>query len=178
MATRKKSPLTRCSGTLTESGYLAWIRSALRAKSLKWKPRNDALLAARRPYKGTNKLQKWECQCSMCSGWFKLKEVVVDHHPHAAGSILSVADIGPFAERLYCEVDNLRVLCVECHRGHTLAELKGLTLKEAKLEIVVNDIMKDKKKTLDILQANGHTHCRNNEQRKQALLTILGAKND
>lgn len=177
VARQSKAPLTRCNGTMTESAYLAWIRSALRSKSLRWEPRNTALHLARRPYSGPNKRQKWEYQCALCLEWFTLKEVVVDHYPEEAGSILSVEDIGPFAERLYCEVDNLRVLCEWDHRVHTLQSSKNISREEAILEIRVNDTMKDKKKTLSILQQHGYTNATNDEKRKAALKEIFRKEN-
>ncbi len=169
----KDDPLTRCNGTMTESAYLGWIRSALRSKSLRWEPRNTALQLARSPYSGPNKRQKWQYQCAICKQYFTLKEVVVDHYPEEAGSILSVEDIGPFAERLYCEVDNLRVLCEWDHRIHTLQSSKGISREEAILEIRVNDTMKDKKATLALLQENGYNNCTNDEKRKVALREIF-----
>jgi hypothetical protein len=173
MSKKDKAPLTRCNGTLTESQYLAWIRSALRSKSLRWEPRNTALQLARTPYSGPNKRQKWQYQCAICKQQFTLKEVVVDHYPEEAGSILSVEDIGPFAERLYCEVDNLRVLCEWDHRIHTLQSSKNISREEAILQIKVNDTMKDKKKTLALLQENGYNNASNDEKRKQALREIF-----
>lgn len=179
MASKKseKAPLTRCSGTMNESQYLAWIRSCLRSKSLKWKPRTDCILAARRPYKGPNKQQKYEVLCAMCKGWFKLKEIAVDHYPVEAGSIKSVEDIGPFAERLFCETDNLRCLCHECHRKWTLASSKGITIEQAALEILVNDTLKDKKKTIALLKENEYNNCSNDEKRKAALMEIFRSGN-
>ena len=144
MPTKKTATLTRCDGTMTESAYLAWIRSALRSKSLRWGPRSNALLAARRSYRGPNKLQRWEYLCKLCSKWYKAKETCVDHYPVAAGSILSVADISQFCENLYCNSDNLRVLCVSCHAIHTLAEKRGITHEEAAFEKRVNERMKSK----------------------------------
>ena len=149
MATKKAEKKTRCSGTMTESAYLAWIRSALRSKSLRWPPRNEALQRARRPYKGTNKLQKWEYHCDLCASWFKGKEVVVDHFPEPAGSILSVEDIGPFANNLYCEISNLRVLCKPCHDVHTYAEKNNVSFAEAYKQKQVIEITK--RPTADVL---------------------------
>ncbi len=173
----EKAPLTRCGGTLTESAYLQWIRSALRSRSLRWPPRNAAIQSARRAYTGTNRLQKWEHSCAICKQWFKMKDVVVDHHPHAAGSILSVDDIGPFAERLFCEVDNLRVLCVECHDIHTLAEKQGITFVEARVEKEINNMMKSPQ-LLDFLKHNGYTGATvsNAEKRRIAVSNILKEK--
>lgn len=172
---KQKEPLTRCSGTMTESAYLAWIRSCLRSKSLRWKPRTDCLEAARRPYKGPNKRQKYEYQCAICKEWYKADDVVVDHYPEEAGSILCAEDIGPFAERLFCEVDNLRCLDVWCHRVWTYqSSHEGCSWEEAVLEIRVNDALKKeaKKNTLALLQEKGY-NCKNDEQRKQALREIF-----
>ena len=174
MARVQKEQLVRAGGTMTESQYLAWIRSALRSKSLKWPPRNEAIKRARRSYNGPNKLQKWECQCAICKGWFKLKEIAVDHYPVAAGSILSVADISKFVENLYCEVENLRVLCNPCHDIHTLAEKNGITFEQAKFEKKVNELMKDNN-LLDYLKIYGYTgtSVSNVEKRKAAVREIL-----
>ena len=178
MATKKKQTekLTRCSGTLTESAYLAWIRSALRAKSLRWKPRTDALQLARRPYKGPNKRQQWEYQCALCKAWHKADDVIVDHFPHAAGSILSVEDIGPFAERLFCEVDNLRVLDKVCHDIHTLSEKLGMSFADAQIEKEVIDICKRKAKDVVAFCLDygyNATELTNPEKRRKAVQTIL-----
>lgn len=165
----------RCNNTMTESQYLAWIRSTLRSKSLKWPPRAKALELARRPYHGPSKQQKWQYQCAICGEWFKAKEVVVDHFPVAAGSILSVEDIGPFANNLYCEVDNLRVLCSEDHDIHTLAEKNEISFEEARKLKRVIELLKpaNKKEMLGILLQHGYSNCKNEAQRKAALIEIL-----
>lgn len=152
-----KALKTRCGNTMTESAYLAWIRSALRSKSLKWPPRTQALTLARRPYKGINKQQKWEYKCAICGQWWKMKDVVVDHYPVACGSILSVNDIGKFANNLYCEVDNLRVVDKVCHDIHTLAEKMSISFEEARLEKEINSVLKQPaSKVLMFLKKHGY----------------------
>jgi hypothetical protein len=177
MATKNpKEPLVRCGGTMTESQYLSWIRSALRSKSLRWPPRNEALKLARRAYKGEIKQQKWEFQCAICKKWHKAKDVVVDHYPVAAGSILSVEDIGPFASNLYCEVDNLRVLDKSCHDIHTLAEKMGVTMEEAALEKDIITICKQSvKNILAFCEDYGYTSSQlsNSKKRREAVTQIL-----
>jgi hypothetical protein len=171
-----KAYKTRCSGTMTESAYLAWIRSALRSKSLRWPPRNEALEAARRPYKGDNKRQKWEYACAICKEWYNAKQVVVDHYPKAAGSILSVEDIGPFAENLFCETSNLRVLCSPCHDVHTLAEKNSISFEQAVIEKQVIEICKQPvKKVLAFLKKYGYTGAQvsNAEKRKTLVSKVL-----
>lgn len=145
----QKAPKTRCDGTMSESEYLTWIRSALRSKSLRWPPRNNALLAARVKYVGSNTRRKWSYVCAICNNLFENKQVVVDHHPHAAGSIKTVQDIGPFAERLYCDRSNLRVLCKNCHDIHTLSQTHNISFEEAKIEKKIVAAGKLKIKELD-----------------------------
>ena len=113
----KRVPRTRASNTMTEAGFWTFIRSNLRLATLKWKPKRDAKLAARREYKGPNKRQKWEFQCAMCEEWFLDRETQVDHII-PAGSCKSFADMEGFIERLFCEVDGFQVLCKNCHQEH------------------------------------------------------------
>lgn len=162
---------------MTEAQYLAWIRSALRSKWLKWPPRNAAIAAARRTYKGPNKLQKWEVQCAICSGWHKLKEIEVDHYPHDAGSILTFEDIGPFVNRLYCEVDNLRTVCKPCHKAYTLSQSKGISMEDALLEKRVTaklEMLKNSATTLDYLASYGYSGKDvSNAVKRRALVTTI-----
>lgn len=159
---------------MTESAFLGWVRSALRSKSLRWPPRAEALKLARRPYNGPNKLQKWEHKCAICESWIKGKECQVDHHPKPAGSILSVSDIGEFVNNLYCEVDNLRVLCDGCHKVHTLAEKQGISFADAKVEKAINERMKDEN-LLDFLSKNGYNGASvsNLKKRREAVSKII-----
>lgn len=172
-------PKTRCSGTMTESQFLVWVRSALRSKSLRWLPRTQALQLARRPYNGPNKLQKYEVMCSLCKQWGKIKDHDVDHFPKSAGSILSIDDLGEFINNLYCETDNLRVLCKSCHSIHTLSESAGITFAQAKHEKAVTEIMKfPAKELLDYLKEHSYdvSSCSNQTKRRQAVSTILKEK--
>lgn len=179
MASKKpKEPLVRCGGTMTESAYLAWIRSALRSKSLRWPPRAEALKLARRVYKGPNKQQKWEYQCAICGEWHIAKNVIVDHYPVAAGSILSVDDIGPFANNLYCEVSNLRVLDKVCHDIWTLADKNNISFEQAKFEKLVLEKTKQKAAIqVAQLKALGYNDCSNPEKRKKAWIDVLTKEN-
>jgi rRNA maturation endonuclease Nob1 len=175
-AKKLKEPLVRCNGTMTEAQYLSWIRSALRSKSLRWPPRATALELARRPYKGPIKQQKWEYKCAICSKWYKAKEVVVDHFPVGAGSIRSVEDIGAFANNLYCEVENLRVLCSTDHDIHTLAEKLGLTFVEAATEKEIIAICNKKvAEVVDFCVAYGYNESQlsNKDKRRIAVSKIL-----
>jgi len=128
MAKRKVMHKTRNSGTLTESAFWSFIRSGLRQKSRWWKPIAECKAKAKRPYKGPLKRQKFEYQCNQCKNWFPDKKINVDHIC-PAGSLNSAQDLPDFIERLFCEVDNLQVLCETCHNAKTKSEkdAKGTT---------------------------------------------------
>ena len=118
---KNTTPKTRNAGTMTESAFWSFIRSALRQKSRWWKPISQAKLAAKRKYKGPNKRQKFEYQCNVCKDWYPDKEINVDHII-PAGTLRCANDLPGFVERLFCEVDNLQVLCQGCHNKKTQDE--------------------------------------------------------
>lgn len=107
--------------TMTESAFWSFIRSALRQKSRWWKPISIAKLRARRPYKGINKRQKFEYQCTKCKQWFAEKNISIDHIV-PVGSLNCADDLPGFVERLFCEVEGLQCLCNSCHDEKTKNE--------------------------------------------------------
>lgn len=117
-------PLTRCSHTLTESQFFSRIRSHARRMSLKWKPRTDYLQSVRRPYTGASKKTKWEYPCMNCKKWAVLTQMEVDHII-PCGSLRSFEDIGPFFERMLCEMDGFIIYCKKCHLEKTLRDRAG-----------------------------------------------------
>jgi 5-methylcytosine-specific restriction endonuclease McrA len=129
MAVKKKKAVKRIivrprnAGTMTESGFWTYIRSALRQKSRFWKPITECKLKAKRAYKGPNKRQKFEYQCNKCKKWFPEKQINVDHIV-PTGSLKSAQDLPRFVETLFCETDNLQVLCEKCHDAKTKSEKK------------------------------------------------------
>lgn len=112
----------RGGGSLTESGFWSFIRSALRQKSRWWKPISQAKTNVKRAYKGPHKRQKFEYQCNYCKKWFPEKEIAIDH-VIPAGSLNCSADLPGFVERLFCEVEFLQVLCSQCHDKKSKEEM-------------------------------------------------------
>lgn len=112
MPVRKEK--TRNAGTFTEAAFWGWIRSALRRRSIYWKPIQQVRMDARIPYEGPPSRTKWLYKCSECGGYFKAKDTEVDHIV-PCGSLKCGDDLVGFVERLFCEKDGLRVLCHTCH---------------------------------------------------------------
>lgn len=120
---------TRNGGTQTESQYWSAIRSALRSKFRYWKPATQALKAAERPSKSTNKRLKYEYKCAKCGKWFKRADVQIDHII-PCGSLRCADDIQAFLERLTPEDSAaFQVLCKKHHSEKTKAERTKRTKK-------------------------------------------------
>lgn len=116
--TKIRGAKTRANNTMTEAAFFTMIRSALRQKSRWWLPVQLAKKDARRAYIGTNKRIKWEYKCTKCKNWFFEKEIEVNHKI-PAGSLSSFEDLHGFVERLFCEKEDLEVVCKECHKIET-----------------------------------------------------------
>lgn len=94
------------------------IRSTLRRRTIMWPPVKQALELSKRASKSTNIRLKWEYKCAACKKWHPKKQVAVDHIVEA-GSLTCYEDLHKFVENLFCEIDNLRVLCHPCHDAKT-----------------------------------------------------------
>lgn len=111
---RIRVPRTRNANTLTESAFWQMIRAALRNRTKFWRPKLNALKAARRPSQSSNKRLKWEFQCSNCKHWFQQSSIQV-HHSLPAGQLNSYDDLPDFVRNLFAE-DGWICLCKQCHK--------------------------------------------------------------
>lgn len=101
-------------GTMSNSGFFGFIRSALRQKSRFFKSINNCRLNNRIPYKGPNKRRKWTYICQECKGEFDSKDVQV-HHIIPVGTLTCFEDLPKFVENLFCNSDKLKLVCTKCH---------------------------------------------------------------
>lgn len=105
----------------TEAKFWSFIRSGIRGTYNKWPPKWEVLKAASRPYSGPDKRQKKEYQCAECKGWFKQKEVSVDHIV-PAGAMNNWEQVPSFMKRLFVGADKLQCLHKQCHDRKTKEE--------------------------------------------------------
>ncbi len=118
--------------TLTSSAFFQMIRSALRKRTMFWKPVTTCRNRQRIPYVGPNKLRKWTYICEGCGREFQGTEVVV-HHKIPAGELNSFEDLGGFVKNLFCDSDKLMLVCkvekdgiMSCHdKEHEKLEKNG-----------------------------------------------------
>lgn len=116
------TPKPYAGGRWSRARYWSFIRSALRAASIRWPPKADAMKAARRAYQGTdNARQKWEYWCAACEQWKMGKDVRVDHI-EPCGSLKCAEDLPGFVTRMFCEEDGFQVVCKSCHDRKTARE--------------------------------------------------------
>lgn len=119
---RQRVPRTRAGGAFTESQYWSFIRAGLRSKSVRYPVKFQVLQDARRTV--TGKRHRYEYQCAECTKWFKQQDVQVDHIT-PCGSLRSYGDLPLFVERLFCEPEDMQVLCKGCHQQKTNEERKN-----------------------------------------------------
>jgi 5-methylcytosine-specific restriction endonuclease McrA len=117
----KKVAKTRNDGTMSEADFWQFIRNALRRRSMYWKPVAKARMLARRKYVGADKRQKFEYQCNACKNFYKGTQIYVDHII-PVGSLTNSYDLPHFVETLFCEIDNLQVLCKDCHDAKSIID--------------------------------------------------------
>lgn len=119
----KRNPRPYGAGTYTEAGRRAFIVSALRQKSRRWKPVYEAQKDAcvgKRVNAATGRMAL-HYKCSACGGEYPSNKIDVDHIEPAVP--LSGWDgFDGFIERLFCEKKGLAVLCKACHKTKTDAE--------------------------------------------------------
>jgi 5-methylcytosine-specific restriction endonuclease McrA len=109
--------------TWTTARYFSFIRSGLRRMWTRYPVKFQVMNKASRPYKGEDKRRKKEYLCNVCKGWFAGKEVAVDHI-QPCGSLKSYEDLPRFVSTLFCEENNLQVICTACHSIKTQKERK------------------------------------------------------
>lgn len=115
---RQRVPRTRAGGTWTEARYFGYLRGLLRAGFSRYPPKHMVRKNSRRKSSTT---RGYDYLCACCEKWYKDSEVQVDHIT-PAGSLKTFEDLPGFVERLYCDVDQLQILCNVCHRLKTNRE--------------------------------------------------------
>ena len=119
----------RNGGAWTEARYHSFINSALRKASMKWPPKNNVKKEAR-----------VERGIYMCVGYNvpphkvkaslppkpgnkrRINNAVVDHIQPIIDPVTGFKSWDDTIDRMFCESDNLQVLCHDCHKHKTQDE--------------------------------------------------------
>ncbi len=114
---------TRNGNQWTEAAFHSFIKSGLRAASRRWPPKYACLNAAcvgQQINRDTGRIAK-HYKCKSCSIDYPAKLVQVDH----INPIVSTGGFTTWDElinNLFCEIDGLQVLCLECHKRKSKLE--------------------------------------------------------
>ena len=113
-------------GEWTEARFRAFVISALRAHMKRFPPKWKALKAAmvgKKVNKRSGRLAE-HYLCASCGGFFVARDVQVDHIDPVVSPEEGFQDWWTYMNRLYCEAENLQVLCKPCHKDKTNARRK------------------------------------------------------
>jgi 5-methylcytosine-specific restriction endonuclease McrA len=111
-------------GEWTASRFRSFVVSALRTATRRWPPKFKALKAAyvgRKTNKKTNKLAM-HYACAHCARHFVAVDVQVDHIFPVVSPQTGFVDWETYIGRMFCEKENLQVLCKPCHSVKTSLE--------------------------------------------------------
>lgn len=111
---------TRNNGQWSEGRFRGFVTSALRAAVRRWPPKYEALkkafVGSKINAKSGRKAKHF--LCAGCDKEYVQANVQVDHKI----PIGSCKTWDEFVEKLFCEADNLQVLCLKCHKIKTKKE--------------------------------------------------------
>lgn len=119
-------------GEWTVSRFNSFVKGALRSASIKWPPKYKCLNAAKVGKKinwKTNRIAE-HYKCNSCLKEFPAKEVQVDHIKPVIDPTEGFINWDTVINNMFCEADNLQVVCKPCHLIKTKAE--KLQAKERK----------------------------------------------
>lgn len=120
---RPAGPLTRCNGKWTEAKFNNFIRNQLRSATRKWEPIQNAKKKAQ--------VERGIYHCAGCNqnvpvtiknGKKRVQNVFVDHIEPIVDPDEGFVSFDQFIDRMFCEEDNLQLLCGECHDKKSLDE--------------------------------------------------------
>lgn len=111
-------------GDWSSAKFNSFIKSSLRRGSRGWPPIYQALnkaLVGKLINTKTGRLAN-HYKCSSCQDLFPAKEVNVDHINPVITPSIGFSSWDEFINNLFCEEDNLQVMCKPCHNKKSLAE--------------------------------------------------------
>lgn len=129
------APKTRNGGLWTEGQYTSFIKSMLRKGSTRWGPKYACKKDARHHEKlvGPTGRLVFHSLCAGCNKLYPETTCAVDHINPVVDPNTGFKTWDILIERLFCEKENLQVLCKDCHDIKTQEE-KAINTERKRLE--------------------------------------------
>lgn len=130
---RPSGPLVRCGNKWTEARFKTFIRSLLRSGTRKWGPIQEALKLAR-TRRGFYLCAecKQEVPATIKVDSKRKKNAIVDHIKPITDPAVGFTNWHDYVENMFCEVENLQVLCLACHKVKCQEETDIATARKRK----------------------------------------------
>ena len=115
---------TRNNQTWTEARFKSFIKSLLRKGTQRWGPKNEVKKEARVD-RGV-----YQCKCginhpaSVKVNGKRVNNIYIDHREPIIDPEVGFTTWDEYIEKMFCEKDNLQVMCLECHSIKTAEERK------------------------------------------------------
>lgn len=164
----------------TESAFYNWIRGVLR-KGWKVHPiKIEFINRNRKRIKNPNEKSAkrfpecWGMTCDICKVDTVQANIQIDHRGDS-GTFTKLEDAPAYMAHLFLiDYESIRPLCLACHSVVSHSQNTGMSFEDAKIDKKAIEMMRkeNRKETLALLQDNGY-NCKNDVQRREALIKIL-----
>lgn len=117
-------------GQWTAARFNSFVKSALRSASQRWPPKYTCLNQAcvgQKINPKSGRLAK-HYTCKQCTGDFPAKEVQVDHINPIIDPSTGFTTWDGVVDNMFCEQENLQILCLTCHKIKTKEEKERKTI--------------------------------------------------
>lgn len=132
---RPRGENTRCSGKWTNAEFINFVKNQLRSATRKWKPIQDCKKKAH--------ISRGEYRCEGCKQIVpptiydedkgrRVTNIFVDHIKPIIDPGVGFTTWDDFIEGLFCEADNLQLLCGTCHKIKSQEEINIATERRKK----------------------------------------------
>jgi hypothetical protein len=168
-----------------KSSFLSWLRGGIRRSLWNKSPIKIGFIKKHRmKIKNPRKTKRspaevWGAKCEICSGYFVMKEIEVDHKI-GNHKLTEIDDVQSYIENIVMiEEKDLQLVCKKCHKIKSHAEKKNISFEEASKEkklIAYTKLSADKQR--NILMRHNEIHKSNLSDsnakiRKASLLLII-----
>lgn len=124
---RPRGELTKCDGTWTQAKFNSFIKNNLRAATRKWAPIQKC---KKRAHVARGLYRCDGCGQEVTPTYYdedkrkRMKNIFVDHTVPIIDPAVGFTTWDECIERMFCDSDNLQLLCKECHSVKSREEIE------------------------------------------------------